>query len=74
MLNSIKNLKFLLLFLNITYFSKYFCLVMQKKKIEIGFLHLVYRANFGFPLLPTACRLPTAFRKPGKMACIGVSL
>ena len=52
-------LEFLSVFLNITYFSNYFCLGMQKK-IEIGFLQLIYRPNCGFTLLPTACRLPTA--------------
>ena len=53
-------LEFLSVFLNITYFSNYFCLGMQKKRFEIGFLQLIYRANCGFTLLPTACRLPTA--------------
>ena len=50
----------------------------MQKKIEIGVLQLIYWPNCGFTLLPTACRLPTAnfgqlptaFRKPGKMACI----
>ena len=41
--------EFLSVFLNITYFSNYFCLGMQKK-IEIGFLQLIY-GGAGFNLL-----------------------
>ena len=72
-------LEFLSVFLNITYFSNYFCLGMQKK-MKLAFCNsyigqivvLLYCRRHAVcrQQLMVNCRLPTAFRKPGKMACI----